>query len=69
MKLAFFLAIFAIGVLAGFTYANMHTPTGAATATCFVDNEPCACDGEICQCGNTTIPSSYCRTENLNKDK
>ncbi len=69
MKLTFFLAIFAIGVLAGFTFANMNSPTGAATANCFVDNEPCLCEGGICQCGNTTIPATYCRTENLNKDK
>jgi len=69
MKFAFLLAIFAIGVLAGFTFAKMDSPTGAATANCFVDNEPCVCKSETCKCGNTTIPSRYCRTENLNKDE
>lgn len=54
------IVLFIVGLVLGFALFFESPPTGAAIH-CFLDNEPCACEGDSCVCGNTSIDAAYCR--------
>lgn len=61
MKSRILLIALCLGILVGvtlFSFQESLTITGAST--CYVENEPCTCEGEECICGEQTVPLDYC---------
>jgi|GEM_PF-4898918 len=71
MKTAILTGAILLGLFVGLIIGigNNNAITGAATANCFVNNEPCVCEKDYCLCGEQKVPESYCRTENFNNAK
>lgn len=68
MKLRILLVAFFLGMLLAISLFY-EPPTPTAAVACSFNNEQCVCAKENCTCGNTTIPATYCTTEDLNNGK